>query len=85
MDQATIDQLLSDAVGGPASASTPAGEVHARPAGDLIALLNYAAGIEAGKKPRRGMMITRAIPPGAVGRAGGKDISGSSSTLNRDA
>lgn len=62
---ADLKQTIIDAAQSPKKASNETGAVEAHPIPDLIAADRYAASKAAASKPRRGLRVTRLVPPGA--------------------
>lgn len=59
------DQVIEDAINAPKSVTNAAGEkIESKPADEVIALANYAAGRKMKRPP---FAVTRAVPPGTVG------------------
>jgi hypothetical protein len=61
-----IDAAVLAAAAGPASVTVDGMTTQMRPAGDLIAQANYARSRCAASGPRRGLRLSRLIPPGGV-------------------
>lgn len=62
----TAAETITTAIADPASASSDGQSVSARSASDLIALLQYSAGLTAMTKRRRGIRCTSMVNPGAL-------------------
>ena len=65
-DVEAIEAALATAAVSPLRVKTDAAEVESRPIDDLIAARNALSGNSAGSRPRRGLRMTKLIPPGAV-------------------
>lgn len=65
-DSQAATAALVAALDAPASVSGDAGSVSNRPLAELIEADRYVAGKDAGAKARRGLRITRLLPPGSV-------------------
>lgn len=63
-DATAAADALTAAIAGPKRVKGDAGEVEQHPLPDLIAAEKYAASRCAGTSPRRGLRITKLIPPG---------------------
>lgn len=62
---ADLEQTIIDAAQGPKKASNETGSVEAHSIKDLIDADRHLGAKAAGRTPRRGIRVTRLVPPGA--------------------
>ena len=65
-DVDSVREALNEAIAGPKRVRSDAGEVEARDVDEYIKAAQYLSGNSAGSRPRRGLRMTKLIPPGAV-------------------
>jgi hypothetical protein len=65
-DATAASTALASAIAGPAKVQGDAGMVESHKLSDLIEADKYQSAKCAGSSPRRGLRITRLIPPGAI-------------------
>ena len=65
-DVAAVESALSAAISGPKRVKTDAAEVEQHTVDEYVKAAQYLGGSAAGSRPRRGLRMTKVIPPGAV-------------------
>lgn len=65
-DAAAASAALTSAISAPSKVSGDAGSVESHSLADLIEADRYAASKAVGSTPKRGLRITRLLPPGSI-------------------